>query len=86
MRLPAIKASSHVRPVAAADLAVSLGMIIKPHTVDPDLRTVDPDKQTDLWNPALRGIGLPESILRKIYYENVTNVVIAWESGTWKPA
>ncbi|MGH7244818.1 MAG: amidohydrolase family protein [Phycisphaerales bacterium] len=53
---------------------------------DPDLKMVDPAKHHDLSSPTLRGIGLSESILKKIYYQNVTNVVIGWENGTWKAA
>ncbi|MBS0188982.1 MAG: amidohydrolase family protein [Planctomycetes bacterium] len=51
---------------------------------DPDLKMVDPAAHTDLSSPTLRGIGLSEPVLRKIYYENVQRVVIGWENGTWK--
>lgn len=53
---------------------------------DPDLKMVEPDKHTDLSSPTLRGIGLSEPVLRKIYYENVQRVIIGWENGTWKAA
>jgi len=45
---------------------------------DPDLKMVDPARYTDHSSPTLRGIGLPESVLRKIYHENAHRVVYGW--------
>jgi predicted TIM-barrel fold metal-dependent hydrolase len=45
---------------------------------DPDLKMTEPAKYNDLSSPRLRGISLPESVLRKIYHENAHRVVYGW--------
>ncbi len=48
---------------------------------DPDLMMVDPKRFSERSSPTLRGIGLPESVLRKVYHENAQRVVYGWISA-----
>jgi hypothetical protein len=45
---------------------------------DPDLKMTDPARYTELSSPPLRGIALPEAVLRKVYHENAQRVVYSW--------
>jgi hypothetical protein len=47
---------------------------------DPDLMLVDPEKYGELDAPPLRGKAVPQDVLRSVYHEAATELLLRWEA------